>query len=155
MVTLYALFMDDIRILTCPIGADEILWGVTSGAFGLFIFELLLSSLAIDDYLCGFYFWLDLIATISLISDIGWIWNKIFPQQSIADFEAGSGSGTQISSNNVKGAKTGARIGWVIRVIRLVWLIWVVKLYKHASNAMVKKDPIIDQVDVDQEEKMA
>ena len=79
LVTLYALFMDDIRILTCPIGVDEILWGVTSGAFGLFIFELLLSSLAMDGYLCNFYFWLDLIATVSLISDIGWIWNQIFP----------------------------------------------------------------------------
>ncbi len=74
-VTLYALFMDDIRVLALPIEADVILWGVTTGAFALFIIELLLSSMAIDGYLCGFYFWLDLIATISLISDIGWIWN--------------------------------------------------------------------------------
>ena len=79
MVTLYALFMDDIRVLSCPVSADEILWGVTTGAFALFIIELVLSSLAIDGYLLGFYFWLDLIATVSLISDIGWIWNKIFP----------------------------------------------------------------------------
>ena len=79
MVTLYALFMDDIRVLACPVSADEILWGVTTGAFALFIIELILSSLAIDGYLLGFYFWLDLIATVSLISDIGWIWNRIFP----------------------------------------------------------------------------
>lgn len=80
MVTLYALFMDDIWVLALPIEADEILWGVTTGAFVLFLIELVLSSLAIDGYLCGFYFWLDLIATISLISDIGWIWNQMFPQ---------------------------------------------------------------------------
>jgi len=79
LVTLYALFMDDIRVLALPIEADVILWGVTTGAFALFIIELLLSSFAIDGYLCGFYFWLDLIATISLISDIGWIWNQMFP----------------------------------------------------------------------------
>jgi len=53
-----------------------------------------LSSLAIDGYLFGFYFWLDLIATVSLISDIGWIWNKMFPQQEITDFEKGSAGGT-------------------------------------------------------------
>ncbi len=94
MVTLYALFMDDIWVLTCPISADEILWGVTTGAFALFIIELILSSLAIDGYLFGFYFWLDLIATVSLISDIGWIWNKMFPQQEITDFEKGSAGGT-------------------------------------------------------------
>ena len=44
----------------------------------------------------------------------------------------------------MKGAKTGTRIGWVIWVIWLVRLIWVVKLYKHATNAIVKKDPVID-----------
>ena len=111
MITLYALFMDDIRVLSCPVSADEILYGVTTAAFALFIIELLLSSLAIDGYLLGFYFWLDLIATVSLISDIGWIWNRIFPQQSIQDFENNSGTTTKISSNNVKGAKTGTRIG--------------------------------------------
>jgi len=52
MVTLYALFMDDIRVLALPVSSDSILWGVTSAVFGLFILELLMSSLAIDGYLC-------------------------------------------------------------------------------------------------------
>jgi hypothetical protein len=42
-----------------------------------FLIEVIMSSLAKDDYFLGFYFWLDLIATISLITDIGWIWDKI------------------------------------------------------------------------------
>jgi len=33
----------------------------------------------------GFYFWLDIIATVSLIFDIGWIWDEITGTQ---DFSA-------------------------------------------------------------------
>jgi hypothetical protein len=39
--------------------------------------ELLLSIYAKKGYWWSFYFWLDLIATVSLIPDIGWIWNPI------------------------------------------------------------------------------
>ena len=87
LITIYALFADDIRVLTCPMGADIYFWGVTTFVLAMFLNELFISSLAIDYYFFGFYFWLDLIATVSLISDIGWIWNSLFPTQSMADFQ--------------------------------------------------------------------
>ena len=43
----------------------------------LFMIELILASLVKEDYFLGFYFWLDLISTISLIFDIGWFWDTI------------------------------------------------------------------------------
>lgn len=141
MITIYALIADDIWILTTPKSIDVYFWGITTFVLFSFLVELVMSALAIDGYLFGFYFWLDLIATISLISDIGWIWNSLFPTTSIEDFES-SGTTSGISSSRIKGAKTGTTIGWVVRVIWLVRLIWVVKLYKHATNAMdKKKDP--------------
>ena len=43
----------------------------------LFFIEIVLSSIAKEDYFNSFYFWLDLISTVSLITDIGWIWDEI------------------------------------------------------------------------------
>lgn len=39
--------------------------------------ELILASISKDDYFLSFYFWLDLISTVSLIFDIGWFWDAI------------------------------------------------------------------------------
>lgn len=85
IVTLWALFADDIRILACPRSIDHIFSGINAGGMLLFFLELAMSSLAQDGYVCGFYFWLDLIATVSMISDVGWVWNRIMPITEIED----------------------------------------------------------------------
>lgn len=42
-------------------------------AFGLFSAEILINSIVADDFKYSFFFWLDIIATLSLITDIQWI----------------------------------------------------------------------------------
>ena len=49
--------------------------------------EIIIASIVKPDYFLGFYFWLDFIATVSLITDIGWVWDKITGTQ---DFSAGN-----------------------------------------------------------------
>ena len=39
-------------------------------SFFLFAMEILASSVAIDDYKYSFYFYLDIVATLSIISDV-------------------------------------------------------------------------------------
>ena len=73
LVTFYALFADDFRILATPIDADEYFYSITTLSLALFLVEILFASIAKEKYFLGFYFWLDLISTISLITDIGWI----------------------------------------------------------------------------------
>jgi len=75
LVTIYTLFFDDIREIALPASADPIAWGVTCGCTALFLIELVLAAIVKEDYFLSFFFWLDLISTLSLIPDIGWIWN--------------------------------------------------------------------------------
>jgi hypothetical protein len=77
IITIYALFGDDVRILSFTIHDDD--WFYLASTFCLlcFLLELVLSVYAKQGYWLSFYFWLDLIATVSLIPDIGWIWNPI------------------------------------------------------------------------------
>lgn len=73
IITVYSLFGDDVRLLAFDIRADVIFNILTAISFCAFSFEIILACIAKDEYWLGFYFWLDLISTISLITDIGWI----------------------------------------------------------------------------------
>lgn len=73
IVTIYSLFGDDINHIAFDKRADDVFNGLTIAALICFSIEMVLACIAIDEYLFGFYFWLDLVSTISLIADISWV----------------------------------------------------------------------------------
>jgi len=75
--TLYALIGDDVRLLTFSKKSDTAFLVLNLLTFILFTVELIISSLSVKDYFGSFFFWLDLISTISLIADIDPIWTAI------------------------------------------------------------------------------
>lgn len=77
IVTVYSLFGDDVRQLAFTKPADDVFNGLSCAALACFSIEIIMASVVKDDYFLGFYFWLDLISTVSLITDIGWIMNGI------------------------------------------------------------------------------
>ena len=99
-----------------------------------FALEICLASIAKEGYFLGFYFWLDFVATVSLLTDIGWIWNEI-----IGTGNGGNVENAQQASQLARagrGARIGTRAGRIARVIRLIRLIRIVKLYKNANTAL-------------------
>ena len=77
-ITIYSLFGDDVRMLGFTIDADDTFYALTSLSFFMFIVELIMACFCKDDYFLGFYFWLDLVSTLSLITDIGWIMDEAY-----------------------------------------------------------------------------
>jgi hypothetical protein len=77
IVTIYSLFCDDIKLLFYEKDADYTFMILTSIALAFFLIELILGVIGKDGYLNSFYFWLDLISTLSLVTDIDPIWNLI------------------------------------------------------------------------------
>ena len=77
LFTLYALIGDDIRLLNFSKESDSAFMVLNILTFILFMIELILSSISVPDYFGSFFFWLDLISTISLIADIDPIWSAI------------------------------------------------------------------------------
>ena len=73
IITIYALFFDDIRLIAFQKKDDDIFYGITTFVMACFIVEIILASYAKPHYFNSFFFWLDVVATISLITDIGWI----------------------------------------------------------------------------------
>ncbi|KAA0155869.1 hypothetical protein FNF29_01288 [Cafeteria roenbergensis] len=135
LITIYALFGDDMRLWLTSKPSDNIFYGLSAVAFAFFAFEFMTNSCFRPGFASppSFYFWLDLLATLSLLPEIGWIWD---PVQSYLE-----GSGTTTSADLSaqiragRAARAGSKAGRVVRIVRLIRLVRVFKLYKHCRRA--------------------
>lgn len=128
-LTLFVLFATDIAQLNGPKNADDGIIVLYSIALFFFIAEFFIASwvqstihsfwpFKYEGYIFGFYFWLDAVATFSLLPDIPWIADKI-----------------GLSGN---GGTGGAR---VIRMVRLVRLVKVYKIAQEKKkNAKIERE---------------
>ena len=129
LVTFYALFADDIRILLLYKSADSVMDYLTIMAMTLYLIELILAVLVIDKYFMSFYFWVDVVSLLSMVPDIS------FVIESIEGGLGGAGDGADI-------AKTGraSKVVKIIRIVRLIRLLRVMKLYKQVKTGQKIKN---------------
>jgi hypothetical protein len=118
MMTLFVLFGDDIKLLSAPRTVDADFAVAYAVCLFAFIFELVVNSwsrtevtalrprLEWEGYLFSFFWWLDLIAILTMFADVDFI---------------GEPLGISEISNNVAGGNSNyGRAGRVIRLVRLV-----------------------------------
>lgn len=117
IVTIFALVSTDIRDLCTNRPADIYFDYAIVASMAIFIFEFSLSCFGKEDYMCGFFFLLDIVSTLSMAFDV----SKI-------DYYISRGGDTNLSSARAgRTARLGARAARMVRVIRLLRL---VKIYK-------------------------
>lgn len=136
-VTIFVLFGDDVRILCFPPSADSGFAFFVSFSFILFVLEMLLHFWAKSDFSRGvfkvkgyafsFFFWLDMLAVLSMVPDVPWLASGLGIQNSVVD---------SLGARAGKAGKIGAKSSRVIRMARLVRL---VKLYKVTSQRSREK----------------
>lgn len=73
LVTVFVLIGDDIKSIAAPYWVDEGFDIAKTICFAFFWIEIFLSSIAKADYLWSFFFWLDILSTVSLFQDIGFM----------------------------------------------------------------------------------
>ena len=106
----------------------HIFYAGLSLSFVLFTLEIFINSCVVNDFKYSFFWWLDIIATLSLIPDIGWIIEIIqvlmafTPSSESLDAVPGVGYTSSGSNKFIK----------VIKSLRLIRLIRIIKLYKYA-----------------------
>ena len=64
---------DDLRLWFTPKIADPFFFAGFILAMFLFTVEIFVNSMVVDGFKYSFFFWLDIIATLSLIPDIQWV----------------------------------------------------------------------------------
>jgi len=77
LIVIYALFLDDIRILAVDQKFDDVFNGITLVGMILFAIEIILTCYAKPEYIGSFFFYLDIVSTITMIPDCEWIWSRI------------------------------------------------------------------------------
>lgn len=115
MMTIFTLFGDDYRLFSCRKGSDPSYDAFTIFNFAVFFCEIVISILAYYDYQWSYFFWLDVLSTLSLILDIVQLRDEILL--------AGQGGGF----DNTKMSK-------VLRLVRMVRLVRISKIYKQISG---------------------
>jgi len=123
VLTFYALFGTDFQLATTPKKFENFFNVLTMLCILVFTVELLASSIGKKGYFLGFFFWLDLFATATLIFDFSWVTEAI-----ICDL------GNQARSG--RAGRAGARAARTVRVIRLIRL---AKLYKMTIEQRERK----------------
>lgn len=93
---------------------------------GLFLVELVLSSISIEGYVLSFFFWLDMLSSCSILMDVGLFTNAVF------SIDGEVSSNISIIAKQAKTSRVALR---AVRVVKLLRLIRVVKLYKSAVRA--------------------
>ena len=132
LLTIIVLFASDIQIAFLRIEVDYTFNICQCIILGIFLIEFILNCLAKKDYLFSFFFYLDLIATISIIQDIDWFINPILGYSSN---KATSNKRKSVqASKAMSKVSSASRATRILRIIRIVRLIRMVKLYKNYLN---------------------
>jgi len=76
-VTIFALVGDDIRVFGFNKDSDELFFGAMTVSMFMFATEIWINTIVIDEFKYSFFFWLDIISTVSMVPDIPWIWEPI------------------------------------------------------------------------------
>ena len=139
ILTGYALFASDIQGAFCPVSFDTFFVVMTLLCLFMFMLELTMMSVAStrdEPYFLMFFFWLDMVAALSLLADIPWLTNALLGELTMA--RAG------------RAARAGTRAGRVVRVLRVLRLIRIVRLLKMFRR---KSDDDEEEEDAGEEKK--
>ena len=129
LLTLIALFMDDIRLVSTDASADDAFAICTLIVFIFFVLELIIRCIVEPNYFKSFFFWLDLIAALSLIQDIPFFWYPILgiDQNSATDTDENS---SLTIARAARSSRAATKAGRFVRFVRLLRIVRIGKLFE-------------------------
>ncbi|OQR95046.1 Voltage-gated Ion Channel (VIC) Superfamily [Thraustotheca clavata] len=133
LMTIFTLFADDIRVSGFNKSADSTFYVLELICFVFFIIEWGCNVYARPGYAnkgMGFTFWMDFIAALSILADVGWI----------TDALVGTSSSNSISSLQAsRASRAGTKAGRLVKLIRLIRLIRVSRIFRTKTDAKEAK----------------
>ena len=138
LITIYALFGEDLKLAHANY-ADETFEILTSMSFFLFLFEFCLQFYVKLEYRFGFYFYLDIVSTVSLITDMPWMLDLFGLDGTGGEFRGAQASRT---------SRAGAKASRVVRIVRLVRMVRIVKLFKWKHSRDERKEEQDEEEDI-------
>lgn len=137
-----ALFFSDLFVL-CQVATNTELDIILTLCLVIFAIEFIGLSLTDASYLLGFFFWMDLLGTVSMVADLSYMLGSDATQPylvSVGDAE-GSASDNIIVVRAARAAKLGARAGRLSRVLKLLRFIrqWLLNTEEDPRSVKMAK----------------
>ena len=135
---IYTLFADDFRQVFFPQSADLTFTVLTLICMIIYTFEIIVFSLVQKNYFLKYYFWLDILSTITMTFDLVWVTQYL---------TGGGKSAANVSQ--ITRASRAARLGTrTVRLIKLVRMIRILKQVKVFTKDLQEKTVIEDPIKV-------
>ena len=131
LMTLFALFMFDINAALMAPSADFTIQLIMTFAFVFFICELITTAIATRRFYADLFFWLDVIATLSIIPDVPWLMDGVMI---MLGQEPSDGTPDAVRAGG-RVARVGARAARMVRIMRLLRLLRIFKLLRFLRKA--------------------
>lgn len=134
------LYLDDLRVGFTEKNVDIYIDNIFLVWFIWFSIELTFSSIVNKEYLFSFFFFLDLVALISILFDIYYLLDAVsvtFRLPTDATDVARAG----------RAGKAGTKAGRLLKIVRMIRVFRVAKLYKETKRAMDEKRQILKHKD--------
>jgi len=126
LIVIITLFANDIKYIFFSHENDKIFNVMYILIMISFTIDLIVSSWVVDDYFWGFYFCLDLVATISMLFEVDWILTPTVNWLTISSSEE-----KNYRDYSLQKSSRSSRIVITISVLRIIRLIRIAKLYKN------------------------
>ncbi|MDC1215256.1 adenylate/guanylate cyclase domain-containing protein [bacterium] len=169
LIALWSLFGDDVRLSLFAKDDDAVFLGITYVCLTLFSAEMIALCIAKEGYALGFYFWLDLVATLSMLLDVpSFMYVSGLASEELCLFVESSAGGLDIlaapdlvasvnaDGDTVDGAflraarasRAGTRAGRIVRVVRFARVLRLVRLW-HLRQVIwsTDKSPVTQKGD--------
>ena len=127
VLLMMSLFMNESWVLgDAPDSSNDALYAILLLVFICFAAESVVLSFVQPQYFLGFFFWMDVMGTISILFDIGWVSDSLFGT-------GGSGNSGSIL-RATRAAKLGARYGRLMRILKLMKFIHLLPCFKKEDE---------------------
>lgn len=140
LITIFALFGTDFQLSFLPRKVDSTFNIFQILIMIIYLAEFVLNCICKNDYIFSFYFWLDLISTISLFQDIDYIMNPLMGYGPITTKGMTNLNKSERVSKAVNQVTSATRAARVLRVVRVARLFRMVKIYKNVYKAKALKE---------------
>ena len=133
VMCLIALYLNDFDYAVLPKGADTTVSVLLLIIFLVFGVEIVVQCVVKRNYFCSFFFWMDLIGTVSLIFDISFIVNSFWSSTQLTTSDT--------ASSRVQQSASVIRLTRFARILRVIRLVRIVRLFRYNSPLSGSKHP--------------
>jgi len=130
IVTVWVLFGDDLRLLLTTKSSDTAFFATFFLCLILFLIEIVANSVFLPEYKFSFFFWLDVVATISLVPDIPIIFDPFLLLFGVELYKVD----VDYNTSTIRDTLSESYVTRGIQTIRYIRLVRIVKLYKYFTK---------------------